>query len=72
MENINKDFLFQREAEILGNPNAVHKVFVEFALMFKKAGKKKDEKLRSMVANNGRLGEMPVFADTLDIKGECT
>ena len=41
---------------------------VEFALMFKKEGGKKDEKLRDMVENSSRLGEMPVFANSLDVK----
>ena len=38
--------------------------------MFKKEGRKKDEKLRNMVENNSRVGEMPVFVDSLDIKGK--
>ena len=38
--------------------------------MFKKEGRKKDEILRNMVENNSRVGEMPVFVDSLDIKGK--
>ncbi|CAB4002918.1 Hypothetical predicted protein, partial [Paramuricea clavata] len=62
------EILSLREAEIRDNPDTVHKVLVEFALMFKKGGRKKDEILRSMVENNSRVGEMPVFVDSLDIK----
>ena len=38
--------------------------------MFKKEGRKKDEKLHDMVENSSRLGEMPVFANSLDVKGK--
>jgi hypothetical protein len=38
--------------------------------MFKKEGREKDEKLRNMVENNSRVGEMPVYANSLDIKGK--
>ena len=62
------EVLSLREASIRDNPDTVHKVMVEFALMFKKEGQRKDEKLRDLVENSSRLGEMPVFANTLDVK----
>lgn len=37
--------------------------------MFTKEGKRKGEKLRKIVQDSSRLGEMPVFADSLDIRG---
>ncbi|XP_028394141.1 uncharacterized protein LOC114518361 [Dendronephthya gigantea] len=62
------EVLSLREAEIRDNPDTVHKVLVEFALLFTKKGKKKDEELRKIVQDKSRLGEMPVFADSLDVK----
>ncbi len=67
---INYTSLPTREAAIRDNPDTVHKVLVEFALTFKKEGRKKDEELRNMIENSSRVGEMPVFADSLDVKGK--
>lgn len=62
-------YLKYREASIRNSRSTLHKVMVEFALTFKKAGKGKDKKLREMVENSNRLDDMPVFGSTIDVKG---
>ena len=51
------------------NPNTIRKVIVPFILTFKNGAKGIQEKLKTMVKNLGRLDDMPVYKDSLQIAG---
>ena len=54
------------------NPNTIRKVIAPFIITFKNGVKDVQEKLKNMVHNLGRLDDMPVYKDSLQIAGTLT
>lgn len=54
------------------NPNTIRKVIAPFILTFKNGVKGIEEKLKNMVHNLGRLDDMPVYKDSLQLAGKLT
>ena len=52
------------------NPNTIRKVIAPFILTFKNGVKGIEEKLKNMVQNKGKLDDMPVYKDSLQIAGK--
>lgn len=61
---------FNREGLIKHNPNTIRKVIAPFILTFKDGAKGIQEKLKTMVKNLGRLDDMPVYKNSLQIAGK--
>lgn len=64
--------LFFREGLVKHNPNTIRKVIAPFILTFKNGVKGIEEKLKNMVHNLGRLDDMPVYKDSLQLAGKLT
>lgn len=52
------------------NPNTIRKVIAPFIITFKNGVKGVEEKLKNMVKKKGRLDDMPVYKNSLQITGE--
>ena len=61
---------FFREGLVKHNPNTIRKVIAPFILTFKNGVKGIEEKLKNMVKNLGKLDDMPVYKDSLQIAGK--
>ena len=66
-ENI---ILFCREGLVKHNPNTIRKVVVPFILTFKNGISDVKDKLKNMVRITGKLDDMPVYKDSLQIAGK--
>lgn len=52
------------------NPNTIRKVIAPFILTFKNGAEGIEEKLKNMVHHLGRLDDMPVYKDSLQLAGK--
>lgn len=52
------------------NPNTIRKVVVPFILTFKNSISDVKDKLKNMVRITGKLDDMPVYKDSLQIAGK--
>ena len=59
-----------REGLVKHNPNTIRKVIVPFILTFKNGIKGVEDKLKSMVKTKGKLDDMPVYKNSLQIAGK--
>lgn len=52
------------------NPNTIRKVIVPFVLTFKNGIRDVEDKLKNTVRITGKLDDMPVYKDSLQIAGK--
>ncbi|XP_078372522.1 uncharacterized protein LOC144656163 isoform X2 [Oculina patagonica] len=64
---VNAEVVGFREGLVKHNPNTIRKVIAPFILTFKNGVKGIEEKLKNMVHNLGRLDDMPVYKDSLQL-----
>lgn len=61
---------FFREGLVKHNPNTIRKVIAPFILTFKNGVQGIEKKLKNMVQNLGKLDDMPVYKESLQIAGK--
>ena len=61
---------FCREGLVKHNPNTIRKVVVPFILTFKNGISDVKDKLKNMVRITGKLDDMPVYKESLQIAGK--
>ena len=59
-----------REGLVKHNPNTIRKVVASFAVTFKEDANAVEDRLRKMVKGSGRLFDMPVYNDSLQVAGK--